>query len=66
MEKSIEVVSYLFKCLGTGQKITNAVNPSIDLLFSVSLNCKKYVKICFKIQTAPTAFKTKTQNRNIT
>lgn len=29
----------LFKCLGTGQKITNTVNPSINLLFSVSLNC---------------------------
>lgn len=51
MEKTIEVVSYLFKCLGTGQNITNAVNPSIDLLFSVSLNCTQYVKICFKIHS---------------
>lgn len=37
-------VSYLFKCLGAGQKITNAVNPSINLLFSVSLNCVEYDK----------------------
>lgn len=29
----------LFKCLGTWQKITNAVNPGINLFFSVSFNC---------------------------
>lgn len=42
-------VSYLLKRLGTGQKITNAVNPSINLLFSVSLN---YIKetLNFNIQ----------------
>lgn len=32
------IVSYLFKCLGTWQKITNAVNPGINLFFSVSFN----------------------------
>lgn len=33
-----QIVSYLFKCLGTWQKITNAVNPGINLFFSVSFN----------------------------
>lgn len=46
------LVLYLLKCLGTGQKITNAVNPSINLLFSVSLNCNKYVK-SLNIQVKP-------------
>lgn len=31
-------LSHLLECLGTGQKITNAVNPSINLLFPVPLN----------------------------
>jgi len=29
---------HLFEGLGTWQEVTNAVNPSIDLLFSMSLN----------------------------
>lgn len=50
-----QLVSYLFKCLGTGQEITNAVNPSINLLFSVSLNyIKKTPDFNFQMTTSLT------------
>lgn len=52
-KQDCKCVSYLFKCLGAGQKITNAVNPSINLLFSVSLNCMEYDKVKFYHPDAP-------------
>lgn len=39
-------VSHLLERLGTGQKITNAVNPSINFLFPVPLNCENKTLHC--------------------